>query len=140
MSRIKSNYVESIVDEINVANNRKMQFKNGSRPQDYNTVRRKLNDFLTNFDMYLMSFYGKDLDSRGSLWNLEYRLETKLNGTTDQVVEILDEHKSKFLEINTECPYPIHAECLTHENYMQRFLRIEELKKNTLKKLGEVIK
>ncbi len=143
MSRRKSaNYIDAIVDEINIEKIKGLQFGNSENKFNYDKISRKFKDFLVNFNTLIMwsKRTNEDVDTGVAIRILEHEIGFKLNGSTHKVTEILKSHKDNMLIINQEKPYPITHDKITHENYLDRYNKITELRSDTAKKLEEVIK
>ena len=130
---------DCIIGDIVSEQRKSVSFANGSKLRDYNSLKRRLGDFVITYGFLILEYGDEIKVGRSLLDNLEGRTGMSLNGNGGKVRQILEAHKKELRGIEAEHPFPAKAETLTEGNYGTRRELILSLNENTVKALNEVL-
>lgn len=136
MHRRNFHRIDDMAIQIIEQHNKGLQIRNDIRT--YNVTKRQLNTLLENLNYYTSVEATPEASFKVSM-SVEVHKFASIIGDHPELKGILEKHKAEYAEINRKHPYPINAERLTDENYLERSNGITLLNQRTLEAITNII-
>jgi hypothetical protein len=115
--------------------------ENDAHKGDFERPENKIKNYLTQLNVSIIyaKRHKREISIDISVKNLQQRLDKDLSAIWSDLILFFTEYNSEIIKIDDDFPYPWKSERVTTANYYQRANGLNQLKKDGVKRILELI-